>query len=947
MAIINTLRKQIDLPVFEWTRFAPAVSTAVSSSCTADNIAFSLAQGRFIYYLLGAGAFWRYDTYADSYSQMSSPPIAVSTFSTMRYSSVNAIESNIISATSSDAVIPAYYGTVYKGYDIKIVAGTGAGQRRTITNVSDPIIFDQGNATAVTNTLGTINITDTLKAWTFNQWTGYQVRIIQGSGAGQVRKILYNNATQLFLGDSVTSGSEIWCNPMLYSPAIAAGSIYQIEASTITVDTNWLVTPDATSRFKVQGGTIYLFSSNGATPFYSLQHYDALTDTWYIRTANSANVAAVGTDASVERTGEGATIWARTTSTVVGTSMTQVVTGTNTTLTDSGQAWTTNQWAGYYIRIFSGTGEGQLSLIASNTATTLTFASMTVAPGPTSQYFIEGFDAGIASGAGSTTTLVDSTKNWAVNRWKNYAVEISFGTGKGNVVQILSNTATTLTFYKPIPAGTDATSVYTIQGDNDKLYAMLGNNAGVLIQNLNADLSTYTKNYDSGVAAIGAVQYASNKPIALTTLANVTTTATVTTAINHNYKIGQSVVVSGAINAAFNGTFTIATVPSLTTFTYTMGSTPASTLFANSLSTTVIVDSTKNWTVNQWAGYIVTFTTTAVTASTGVATGQAFQIASNTATTLTLTSAATIPTNGVTRYVIGRREEVIGNMFAGIATGASQATTTLQDTNVSSFSGTGSISNFTMTITLVTAGYLGIGSVMSGGGTLAGTMITAIGPNTFGGVGTYTVSRSQSVGSGTLTSTGWAVNIFAGRRLKFLTGAGQQQEALISSNTTNVLTFGAVTAPVAASTVYSILQQPIRGTGIELNWTPGTNMLNIRGKFIFIPRGGGLVNWDLIDLTTSTFDQIAVSPQAETLSTGSMYAYDGGNRIYFTKDVTQRLYYMDVTQYTTYGAGVYPYLAGSAIIGNRMEVFTTVDGLKYLWLNRHANTECYRELLFF
>ncbi len=947
MAIINTLRKQIDLPVFEWTRFAPAVSTAVSSSCTTDGVAFSLAQGRYIYYLLGAGSFWRYDTYADSYSQLSSPPIAVSTFSTMRFSNVNAIESNIISATSSSAVIPAYYGTVYKGYDIKIVAGTGNGQRRTITDVSDPIIYEQGNATGVTNTIGTINLTDSLKGWSINQWVGYQVRIIQGNGAGQVRKILYNNATQLFLGDSVTSGSEIWCNPMTYSPAITTGSIYQIEASTISIDSNWLVTPDATSRFKVQGGTIYLLSSNAATPFYSLQHYDVLTDIWYIRTANSANIAAVGTDSTMERTGEGASIWARTTSVVSGTSMTQVVTGTVTTLTDSGQAWTTNQWAGYYVRIFSGTGEGQQSLIASNTATTLTFASMAVAPTSSSQYFIEGFDAGTASGAGTTTTLVDSTKNWAINRWKNYAIEISSGTGKGEVVQILSNTATTLTFYRPISVATSATSVYTIQGDNDKLYAMLGNNAGVLIQNLNTDLSTYTKNYDSGIAAIGSVQYASNKPIAISTLGNVSTTATITTAINHNYRVGQSVVVRGATDANFNGTFTITATPATNTFQYTMAGTPAAATFANVLTTQVLVDATKNWTTNQWVGYMVTFNTTAVTAGTGVATGAAFQIASNTATTLTFTVVGSVPTNGVTRYVIGRREGVIGNMFAGIATGASQATTTLQDTNVSSFSGTASISGNTLTVTVVTAGYLGIGSIIAGGGVLGNTMITAVGPNTFGGVGTYTVSRSQTVGSSTLTSTGWAVNIFAGRRLKFLTGTGQQQELLISSNTTNVLTFGAGTAPVANSTSYSILQQPIRGTGIELNWTPGTNMLNTRGKFIFIARGGGLVNWDMIDITTETFDQIAVSPQAETLSTGSMYAYDGGNRIYFTKDVTQRLYYLDVTTYTVYGAGQYPYLPGSAIIGNKMDVFTTVDGLKYLWLNRPANTECYRQLLFY
>ena len=944
MAIINTLRKQIDLPVFEWTRFAPAVSTAVSSSTVCDTPIFSITQGRYIYYLIGAGSFWRYDTYADSYSQMSSPPITVTTFSTMRFSELQAPESNIISATSSTATIPAYFGKVFKGYDIYITSGTGAGQRRTITDVADPIIYDQGNMTTFANALGGITITDTLKAWTVNQWAGYQVRIIQGAGTGQVRKILYNSATVLTLADSVTSGSETFCNPMIFSPAIAAGSIYQIEASAVTVDTNWLVTPDATSRFRVQGGNIFLVSSNASTPFYSLQQYDVLTDVWYIRTANSANIALVGTDASLERTGEGSSIWARTTSVVEGTSMTSVVTGTNTTLTDSGQAWTINQWAGYYVRIFSGTGEGQQSLIASNTATTLTFASMSVAPGATSQYFIEGFDAGTASGSGSTTTLVDSTKSWAVNRWKNYVVKITSGTGKGQYVAILSNTSTTLTFYEAISVATDNTSVYTIIGDGDKLYLVLGNNAAVLIHNLNDDLGTYGRLADSGLTTIGSVQYASNKPIAITTLANVTTTATVTTAINHNLKVSQTIVVKGATDANFNGTFTVATIPSATTFTYSMGGTPTVLTFTGGVSTTTLSDSTKAWTTNQWAGYVVYMNTTAVTAATGVATGQALQIASNTATTLTFV-AGTAPVNGVSRYIIAPRD-TIGNMFAGIATGT-QATTTLQDTNVSTFVGNGSISGNTLTISSVSAGYIGIGSVVSGAGASAGTTITAFGPNTFGGVGTYTVSISQNVVSTTISSAGWAVNIFAGRRLKFLGGTGQGQELLISSNTANVLTFAAGTAPVTLVTSYSILQQPIRGTGISMNWAFGTSDTNLRGKRMYVPRGGATVNWDMIDVTIDKFDQIAVSPQAETLSTGSMYAYDGGDRIYFTKDVTQRLYYLDVVQTTTFGAGQYPYLAGSAIIGNRMEVFQTVDGLKYLWLNRPANTECYRELLFY
>jgi hypothetical protein len=54
------------------------------------------------------------------------------------------------------------------------------------------------------------------------------------------------------------------------------------------------------------------------------------------------------------------------------------------------------------------------------------------------------------------------------------------------------------------------------------------------------------------------------------------TTVTVTCKFPHNLGPGASVIVSGADQAAYNGTFTVATVPTDLTFTYTAGSTPAS-----------------------------------------------------------------------------------------------------------------------------------------------------------------------------------------------------------------------------------------------------------------------------------------------------------------------------------------------------------------------------------
>jgi hypothetical protein len=65
---------------------------------------------------------------------------------------------------------------------------------------------------------------------------------------------------------------------------------------------------------------------------------------------------------------------------------------------------------------------------------------------------------------------------------------------------------------------------------------------------------------------------------------------------------------------------------------------------------------------------------------------------------------------------------------------------------------TGSISTTTLTVSAVTSGTLSIGVVLSGTGVTSGTTITALGTGT-GGVGTYTVSASQTVSSTTITAS--------------------------------------------------------------------------------------------------------------------------------------------------------------------------------------------------
>jgi hypothetical protein len=862
----NTLMRQVDLPTWEWCRFAPAVSSALSSTCAADNGAFLQTEhGRYIYYLISATQFVRYDTVTDMYQQLASPPIAPLTYSSMKFSGAMGPEGTVIAATATIT------HQALKGYDVVIVSGTGAGQRRTITGVAEPVIATTGLVTAVNNVLGALTLTDTLKAFAGNQYQGYSLRITGNAGVGQIRRILSNTATVLTVGDS-TQMNKFWHNPAIFSPAIGATagsqSTYAIESQVVTVDSAWTVTPDATSVFRVQSGMLVLGSSAAAAPFYTMQSYDILTDTWYVLPATSNILAAVATDLSVERTTENSSIWERGIATG----------GTTTTLIDALRGvehpnWTINQWTGRWLYIYSGTGAGQIRQIVSNTATTLAWSTAGTAPDATSRYFIIGFDAGTAT-AGAATTLTDSTKAWETNRWANYAVRILAGTGAGQVRPIASNTGTVLTLQTPWATTPDATSVYALQGDPAKIYLNFGSIATIPIYSTDSSLPTFGREQDWGIARNAAATVAGHQPVAIASLANATTTATVTTAHPHQFRVGDLVTVRGATDANFNvSNVAITAVAAATTFTYTMAGTPASTTIPGAQSTTVLTDLTKNWTVNQWAGFTVVLNTAAITGATGAMAGQVVRIVSNTATTLTYATASTAAVNGVSRYSIGP-STAIGAADAGVATGT-HSTTTLQD-----------------------------------------------------------------------TSKTWAVNIWAGKRVRYL-GTGGPVEVAIASNTANTLTFSTTTtAPTSAATGYAILEQTAKGTGVSANWTFGTTDPGYRGRYMFLTRGGAVAGFDRWDLTTDRVNLVMTTPVTETLTTGTMTAYDGEDRIYFHKDATQRLYSLDVVTGKVNGGSMYPYAAPTAVIGNRMEVFTTKDGLRYLWLNRASFAECFRCLAF-
>lgn len=78
---------------------------------------------------------------------------------------------------------------------------------------------------------------------------------------------------------------------------------------------------------------------------------------------------------------------------------------------------------------------------------------------------IEEIDYGTAS-SGSSSTLVDNTKGWGIDVWKNYTVSITAGAGAGETKTITGNTSDTLSVSDDWDETPNNTSKYRIDGRN-------------------------------------------------------------------------------------------------------------------------------------------------------------------------------------------------------------------------------------------------------------------------------------------------------------------------------------------------------------------------------------------------------------------------------------------------------------------------------------------------
>lgn len=183
----------------------------------------------------------------------------------------------------------------FKGMYVLVVDGTGEGQIAKISSntattltVGVPFtgaplavapagasVYQIRNLDVIASGLATSGSATTLvnsaKAWTVNQWTNFQLRIVSGTGAGQIRTIVSNTATTLTIGTGAT---------------LDATSVYEIEPCE---------------------DFIYLAGNNAVTMY----RYSVSANTWTVLAPTTARAAAPSTGMSLDFVGDTADIlWA-------------------------------------------------------------------------------------------------------------------------------------------------------------------------------------------------------------------------------------------------------------------------------------------------------------------------------------------------------------------------------------------------------------------------------------------------------------------------------------------------------------------------------------------------------------------------------------------------------------------------------------------------------------
>lgn len=954
MPVTNNVLKGIDLPFFELVNQAPTATAATAGMTTAED-----GSQRYIYYLTTGNVFYRYDTQYDTWHQLANFIGTVTTGVSMRYTKRRGTHGKVISATSTSVTIGGLRGPTLDGYTMSIEYGTGAGQERALTYASEAI-YDAGVITGTT----TSTLVDATKKWKVNQWAGYTVGITFGTDVTEYRRILYNDTTTLYIADTNLQSHEPWNNQIFLAaapyavPVTTGGSQahYQISAQVFNVS-SWTTTPDATSYANVQAGGLYVVTSSASAPFFLAYYYDVAADRWQQKTVpQSLIAAALGTDFTIERTAKlGGNL-------AFGNAATSL--STTAKLVDNAKNLGFDRYANHRLAITSGTGSGQNRRIhAHNANSFFVQPPFDTAPDNTSLYEIwPDWDMIYMTGGAAASLYAYSPEKdfWMQGNW------FDFGIANVLSARMLGWQPIAVTSATRVAAGvTSIASAPTAGGSGYVLGDILtcsvgGTGAQVIVTGIAASgVVTALELVHSGTLT-GFTVSSGNATTGGTgtgctiNITGVGVTAVVTTATNHWFKTGDTITFNGATEAAWNTSYTILGVPGITSFCVTGSFTanPAAQ-FALGTTTLAIVDSVKNWTVNEHVGRLLHICVAGATP-----TSQVRWITGNGANVVNVGLAITAAGAGTSRYMIydakvfGVDEQSRANNRRNFGFATSGNTTTLIDTtkdwvpeqwkgyNVKIESGTGygtriAIANNSNN-TLNTAGW-----GFTPDTTTKYEIADAWGLNTAATLNTITD-----------TSKNWVVNFWAGKRVRVTAGTlFGTTTAEVASTASAATTVTAAIGTPATDSAYAILSTPARGAGIELQFLFGLSDTTRKGRYIVSPRGGGSNTFDIYDIPTGKFIfGYFVSPQNEGFTTGSSYAYDGVDTLFFARSTTGtviRILGYDVNKNRFSNAAfTSTVVQGTAHIGNFLEIVQTSDGAKYIYSLINTGTIMSRALMF-
>jgi hypothetical protein len=674
------------------------------------------------------------------------------------------------------------------------------------------------------------------------------------------------------------------------------------------------------------------------------------------------HAAALGTDFAIDRTGEAGGLF------LGGVTASSAAAKT---LVQTGATYEYDRYANYQLRIVSGKGIGQRRRITANSADTFYVEKKwDITPDNTSGYAIYGdtdkmWLVGNASSAmyqysvehdlWSSAPIVDTGVARQISATPAAGNTGSYGPPhEGYAVTSITYSASGILSVAVNAAGTnyvvgDLVTCSTT-GTNGQVYVtgVTGGGAVTSLQ-LAASGSGYSNGSSNTTGGAGS---------GLTITLTVGKVGNVVTAVNHDFRHGEFVTIAGcATETTFNNTFAVIGTNSLTAFSIAANSAATqSPTAASSLTTTLIVDAAQNWNTNEHVGRVV-FVQTQGTSPTNAG---ARRITANTATTLTLSSVISVMANGQSRYVIQEARPFGAMCIDKVAERSpngwttSGTATTLVDTTknwrinqyqncrVRIVSGTGEGNDVVITSNTATTLTVASWNVATPDATSKYEIMDSYGIVTTG-AGTTTVTDANK---------NFPTNYLAGKRIRYIAGTASSSagvagvEVSVTSNTATVITIPALTSN-ATDTFYAIYEIPARSTGIDIKWLYGVSDVDKKGRWLISPRGGGSNIFDIFDIPTATWEITKfVTPITTTLTTGSMYAYDGVDSYYFTKDATNRIYQLNLSKFQVETSTSIPYAHSTATISNKFEIVKTVDGLTYLYIMRHTGQEMWRTLKF-